>query len=77
MGLTIFNFLLKFKLNYNTLINKFDFTEFYKHFIIYLPNITPPSGNFLMWLVGFTEGEGCFSILVKKKIEGVLHQTKL
>ena len=22
------------------------------------------------WLVGFTEGEGCFSILVKKKIEG-------
>ena len=55
-------FLLKFKLNYNTLINKFDFTEFYKHFIIYLPNITPPSGNFLMWLVGFTEGEGSFII---------------
>jgi hypothetical protein len=38
----------KFKLNYSTLTNKFDFSEFYKHFIIYLPNITPPSENFLM-----------------------------
>lgn len=52
----------KFKLNYSTLTNKFYFSEFYKHFIIYLPNITPPSENFLMWLVGFTEGEGSFIV---------------
>ena len=66
----------KFKLNYSTWFgrtwkytfrctqttNKFYFSEFYKYFIIYLPNITPPSENFLMWLVGFTEGEGSFIV---------------
>ena len=53
---------LSFRLNYSTLINKFDFSNFYLKFANYLPNNTLPSEKFLTWFIGFTEGEGSFIV---------------
>lgn len=32
-----------------------------------MPNNKIPSENFLTWLVGFTEGEGCFTCSIGEK----------
>jgi hypothetical protein len=40
-------FLLKSKLNYSTLNNSFDFSDFYTKLNKHLPNITSPSEKFL------------------------------
>lgn len=45
-----------------SLTNEFDFSNFYEKLSIHLPNLTPPSKNFLIWLIGFTEGEGSFIV---------------
>lgn len=50
------------KSNYSTLINKFDFSDFYLKFANSLPNNTSPSEKFLTWFIGFTEGEGSFIV---------------
>jgi hypothetical protein len=42
-----YKFLLDSKLNYSTLIDKFDFSRFYNNLKQYLPNGTPPSEKFL------------------------------
>jgi hypothetical protein len=42
-----YKFLLVSKLNYITLIDKFDFSRFYNNLKQYLPNGTPPSEKFL------------------------------
>lgn len=41
---------------------EFDFSSFHENFKLHLPNVNPPSDNFLTWLIGFTEGEGSFIV---------------
>ena len=48
--------------NYSTVTNNFHFNNFYDKFFLYLPNITPPTYEFLSWFIGFTEGEGSFIV---------------
>jgi len=40
----------------------FNYSVFYEKHKAYLPGIISPSSNFLSWFVGFTEGEGSFTI---------------
>ena len=60
-------------LNYNystvtvTVTENFQFSNFYDKFSLYLPNLTPPSYDFLSWFIGFTEGEGSSFILNKRR----------
>lgn len=50
-------------LNYSSIkIEEFDFKLFYLKFKTHLPNVNPPTDNFLAWLIGFTEGEGSFIV---------------
>ena len=43
-------------------VSPFRFDTFYKLFAERYPNSEVPSQSFLEWLVGFTEGDGCFTV---------------
>lgn len=45
----------------NSLNHGFDFSAFYEKYSTHLPNNKIPSDKFLTWLIGFTDGEGCFT----------------
>lgn len=49
----------KINLSDSTLIDKFDFSNFYEKLAIYLPNITHASEEFLTWFIGFTDTIQC------------------
>lgn len=68
---------LSFKLNYNLLTNKFDFSNFYLKFTNYLPNNILPSEKFLTWFIGFTEGEGSFIVNNRGDLSFVITQSTL
>lgn len=57
-----FNFTLKS--NNSTVIENFNFINFYDRLSLYLRDgaLTPPSYKFLSWFIGFTEGEGSFIV---------------
>ena len=55
--------------------NKFDFSPFYKHYKSIYPNRTLPWKNFLTWLIGFAEGDGCFRITNKKDLQFTISQS--
>ena len=42
--------------------DNFNFTLFDKKHKAYLPKHIVPSSNFLTWFIGFSEGEGCFTV---------------
>ena len=42
--------------------NDFNFSLFYEKHKAYLPKFTSPSSNFLTWFIGFSEGEGCYTV---------------
>jgi len=49
--------------NFNGLTsNEFNYSFFFEKYKAYLPNYILPSNKFLTWLIGFTEGEGCFVV---------------
>ena len=50
------------KLDYSTSVNNFNFVSFASKFAEHLPNVTLPSERFLIWFIGFTEGEGSFIV---------------
>lgn len=45
-----------------TASNKFNFSTFFKYHKAFLPFAKTPSQEFLEWLIGFSEGDGTFSI---------------
>lgn len=68
------------KSNYSTIAiisNNFDFTPFYKKFKTHLPDVNPPSENFLAWLIGFTEGEGSFIVNNRGDLAFVITQSTI
>jgi LAGLIDADG endonuclease len=51
----------------------FDFTLFYKVFKkLHNNSKAPPSSEWLQWLIGFTEGDGSFSVFTRKDRNGLL-----
>lgn len=48
------------ELNKNLKYKEFDFTEFNKAFKIRFPNKSLPSKEWLIWFIGFFEGDGSF-----------------
>jgi hypothetical protein len=42
--------------------SRFNFTNFYSLYTKRFPNTEVPSQSFLEWLIGFTEGDGCFTV---------------
>ena len=45
-----------------TSTSDFNFYLFYEKHKAYLPQFTSPSNKFLTWFIGFSEGEGCFTV---------------
>jgi LAGLIDADG endonuclease/Cytochrome C and Quinol oxidase polypeptide I len=65
-----------FTLNYSAVSNnEFDFSSFFKKFKTHLPNLNIPSNNFLIWLIGFTEGEGSFIVNNRGDLTFVITQS--
>ena len=62
LGLAKITNSVKYNTVYFNLTSEFDFSSFYGKFSAYLPGNTSPSKMFLIWLIGFTEGEGSFIV---------------
>jgi hypothetical protein len=55
-------------------LTSFNFIPFKTHFSKRFPHISIPNDDFLTWLIGFTEGDGCFSINHRKELSFILTQ---
>jgi hypothetical protein len=53
----------------------FDFSAFYSKFSEYYPNLKQPDNKFLEWLIGFSEGEGCFTLAKRGDLSFVITQS--
>lgn len=53
----------------------FNFEPFYQKYVKLYPNNILPSYSFLEWLIGFTEGEGSFTIAARGDLYFVLTQS--
>jgi len=56
-------------------LRSFDFSAFYKKFEILYPNHPKPSPSFLVWLIGFTEGDGSFIVVKRGGLQFVISQS--
>nr|UYR51002.1 hypothetical protein [Morchella crassipes] len=54
--------LQRFSNSSNIKTKTFDFKPFYTKFSEYYPDLKQPPKEFLEWFIGFSEGEGCFTI---------------
>jgi hypothetical protein len=48
---------------------------YYKKHKVYLPKHIAPSNNFLTWFIGFSEGEGCFTVNNRGDLSFVVTQS--
>ena len=55
--------------------NHFIFSLYYKKHLASIPNIIPPSSNFLTWFIGFTEAEGSFIVNNRGDLSFVITQS--
>lgn len=55
--------------------NCFNFDAFYVLYKEMYPNKPLPSTQFLEWFIGFTEGDGCFSIATRGDLSFVVTQS--
>jgi cytochrome c oxidase subunit 1 len=62
------------KLNYE---KQFNFDSFYAQFAILYPNLKKPSYEFLEWFIGFTEGDGCFTLAKRGDLAFVITQSSI
>ena len=64
---------------YNKTMNQtdkfFEFSDFYSKFSEYYPNLKQPNPNFLVWLIGFSEGEGSFILAKRGDLAFVITQS--
>lgn len=54
---------------------KFNFTQFYNKFKEYYPNLKEPNPKFLQWFIGFSEGEGSFTVAKRGDLSFVITQS--
>lgn len=62
-------------LSYKNISDNFDFAVFKEIYKYYYPDYYLPSDNFLIWLIGFTEGEGSFIINKRGDLAFVITQS--
>jgi len=55
--------------------NSFDFSTFYSKYATYTNNKPLPSPDFLIWLIGFTEGDGSFIVNKRGDLSFVITQS--
>lgn len=53
----------------------FDFSTFYTMFSKFYPNSPKPTQSFLEWLIGFTEGDGSFTVTSRGDLQFVITQS--
>ena len=56
-------------------VKSFNFESFYKEYSNLYPNNKLPNSNFLEWFIGFTEGEGSFTIAKRGDLSFVITQS--
>lgn len=57
--------------------SSFDFKSFYSKFSEYYPDLKPPKKEFLEWFIGFSEGEGCFTVAKRGDFAFVITQSSI
>jgi hypothetical protein len=57
--------------------NSFNLNNFNSMYIKLYPNKSLPSNNFLEWLIGFTEGDGSFTVTKRGELQFVISQNTL
>lgn len=55
----------------------FDFKPFYTKFSEYYPDLKQPTKEFLEWFIGFSEGEGCFTVAKRGDLAFVVVQSTI
>lgn len=55
----------------------FDFKLFYDKYTEYYPGLKPPRIEFLEWFIGFSEGEGCFTVQKRGNLTFVITQSSV
>jgi hypothetical protein len=55
----------------------FDFKLFYSKFSEFYPGLIPPTPGFLEWFIGFSEGEGCFTVAKRGDFTFVITQSSV
>ncbi|CAH2356101.1 putative intron-encoded endonuclease (mitochondrion) [[Candida] railenensis] len=75
--LSLSNMLDNMKLNKDNNYKEFDFREFNKEFKIRFPNKPLPSKDFLIWFLGFFEGNGSFIIPNRNDLSIIINQSKV
>lgn len=55
--------------------SSFNFLPFYEQYKKIYPNNSLPTIDFLQWFIGFTEGDGCFSIAKRGDLSFVISQS--
>jgi len=60
---------------YSVFQTNFHFSPFYEKYSIYYPNKEAPSNNFLIWFVGFIEGEASFTVNNRGDLSFVITQS--
>ena len=56
-------------------VKSFNFKSFYKEYLDLYPDNKLPNSNFLEWFIGFTEGEGSFTIAKRGDLSFVITQS--
>lgn len=61
----------------NSSNRSFDFASFYKIYSKFYPNHPKPTQSFLEWLIGFTEGDGSFTVTKRGTLQFVITQSSV
>ncbi len=57
--------------------NNFNFDKFYIEFNKTFGQMQPPTREFLIWLIGFAEGDGCFLVDNRNNLQFIITQVEL
>ena len=71
----IFNYSFRLFISLCISNNGFNYSLFYETYKAHLPYSLRPSNEFLTWLIGFTEGEGCFVVNNRGDLAFIITQT--
>lgn len=71
----IFNYYFRLFISFCISNNGFNYSLFYETYKAHLPSSLRPSNEFLTWLIGFTEGEGCFVVNNRGDLAFIITQT--
>lgn len=71
----IFNYCFRLFITLCISNHRFNYSLFYETYKAHLPYSLKPSNEILTWLIGFTEGEGCFVVNNRGDLAFIITQT--